>query len=135
MSRTALIQWYYRSSPLLFVLGWWWGIEVRAVFLPDLNARFGYYVFLSALGLLAHFRPSTAPFVALGESSLNLLLLLLWILIPIWDLTSAVETGDLVLPYTVGEVLVNGLLAGAFCLLGFYGSQLRIVERFSGSGR
>jgi hypothetical protein len=114
---------------LLF--GLWWGIEIRVTFIPDPGLRFGYYVLLSGLGLLAHFRPSTAPFVALGESSLNLLLIMLWILLPIWALTDAVnDPGAAGVPYTPGEVLVNGLLAGGFFVLGFYRAQDAIVARF-----
>lgn len=123
MSLTTLIQRYYLASPLLFVVGWWWGLEVRATFLPSPEARFLYYLFLSALGLLAHLRPSSTPYVALGESSLNLFLLMAWILVPLWSLAEKVEGGSLALPYSASEVLLNGLLAGGFFLLGFYQAQ------------
>jgi len=125
-------------SPLFFLVGLWWGWEVRVTFLPDLEARFLYYVALSALGLLAHFRPGTAPWVALGESTLNLLLILLWILLPIYALTeNALETGATGVPYTPAEVLVNGLLAGSFFVLGFYRAQGAILARLPwlGNGR
>jgi hypothetical protein len=106
-------------------------MEVRVTFIPDLGPRFVYYLILSSLGLLAHFRPSAAPWVALGESSLNLLLIMLWILLPIYNLPDglgdSVPTG---IPYTATQVLVNGLLAGSFFLLGFYKAQGEILKRF-----
>jgi hypothetical protein len=128
---TALlwIQRYYLASPLFLVLGVWWGWEVRVTFLPDPGLRFAYYVLLGFLGLLAHFRPGSAPWVALGESSLNLFLIMLWILVPIFTLADD-PLGAV--PYTPGQVLVNGLLAGGCFLLGFYRAQAVLV---SGNGR
>ena len=126
------IQWYYLASPFFFLVGFWWGVEIRVTFIPDAGKRFLYYVGLSALGLLAHFRPASAPWVALGESSLNLLLIMLWILVPIYSLGEA--SGATGVPYTVSEVLVNGLLAGSFFLMGFYRAQAVILARFPWMG-
>jgi len=128
VSTIRLIQGYYLASPGLFLLGWLWGAEVRATFLPDVQTRFLYYLFLSVLGLLTHFRPSTAPFVALGESVLNLFLIFAWILLPIYGLAEGeLEMGMVGVPYTAMEVLVNGGLAGTFFLVGFYQAQARIL--------
>jgi len=130
MAALRWIQGYYLASPIFFLVGLWWGTEVRVTFLPDPGARFLYYLVLSALGLLTHFRPKVAPWVALGESSLNLLLIILWIMVPIYTLAEgAMETGAATLPYTPGQVLVNGLLAGSFFLLGFYRAQATILAR------
>jgi hypothetical protein len=129
------IQGYYLASPLFFLVGLWWGVEVRVTFIPDPGRRFLYYVVLSGLGLLAHFRPASAPWVAVGESSLNLLLIMLWILLPIYSLADGVmESGAIGVPYTPGQVLVNGLLAGSFFLLGFYRAQGIILARFPWMG-
>ncbi len=124
----SLIRGYYLGSPLFFLAGLWWGIEIRVTFIPDPGLRFGYYVLLSGLGLLTHFRPLSAPWVALSESSLNLLLIFLWILGPLYSVSDALEAGGApVVPYTADEVLVNGLLAGSFFLLGFYRAQASIL--------
>jgi len=131
LKKHRLIQAYYLASPVFWVMGLWWGWEVRVTFLPDPRLRFGYYVALSVLGLLTHFRPSSAPWVALGESTLNLFLILAWILLPIYAMPeAALGEGPLGVPYTPGEVLVNGGLAGSFCLVGFYQAQSAILERF-----
>ena len=139
------IQGYYLASPLFLLLGLWWGVEIRVAFIPDPGPRFAYYLVLSGLGLLAHFRPASAPWVALGESSLNLLLIMLWILVPIYSLAEgAMDSGTIGVPYTSAQLLVNGLLAGCFFLLGFYRAQGAILARFpwmavgttpSGTGR
>ena len=118
------------ASPLFFLLGLWWGFEVRVSFIPDPATRFFYYVLLSGLGLLAYFRPGTAPWVALCECSVNLLLIMLWILMPIYSLAEAgIGQGPVGVPYTPTQVLVNGLLAGSFFLLGFYKAQSKILKR------
>jgi len=70
---------------------------------------------------------SGIPWAAGGESSLNLLLIMLWILVPIYTLADGVM--DSGVPYSPGEVLVNGLLAGSFFLLGFYRGQAAIIAR------
>ncbi len=109
LKEIRLIQAYYLGSPLFFLLGLWWGFEVRVTFLPDPALRFAYYVVLSGLGLLTHFRPNSGPWVALCESAVNLFLILGWILLPIYALPeAALEGGALELPYTAREVLING---------------------------
>jgi hypothetical protein len=131
LRKLRLIQGYYLASPLFWLMGFWWGWEIRVTFLPDPRLRFGYYVVLSVLGLLTHFRPSSAPWVALGESTLNLFLILAWILLPIYALPDTLGGGGAVgVPYTPGEVLVNGGLAGSVFLVGFYQAQSAILERF-----
>ena len=133
MGEVRGIHWiraYYLASPLFFLLGLWWGVEVRVTFIPDPGPRFIYYLILSCLGLLAHFRPAAAPWVALGESSLNLLLIMLWILLPIYNLSDGLgDPAATGVPYTATQVLVNGLLAGGFFLLGFYKAQGEILKR------
>ncbi len=135
MRGIRFIQGYYLASPLFFLLGFWWGHELRVTFIPDLGLRFGYYVVLSGLGLLTHFRPESAPWVALAESTLNLFLILAWILLPVYGMLDAVDGGGAPgVPYTPEEVLVNGLLAGSFFVAGFYSAQGEILRRFPWMG-
>ena len=61
---------------------------------------------------------------------MNLLLIMIWILLPIYALPSVVESGPVEVPYTVREVLMNGGLAGSFLLVGFYRAQSVILARF-----
>jgi hypothetical protein len=131
-----LIPAYYLGSPIFFLVGLWWGFEVRVTFLPDPYLRFGYYVLLSGLGLLTHFRPSSRPWVALSESTVNLLLILAWILLPIYGLTeAALEGGVIGVPYSPLEVVINGGLAGTFFILGFYRAQGEVLSRIPWLGR
>ena len=125
------IQAYYLASPLFFLVGVWWGFEIRVTFLPNPGHRFLYYLVLSAFGLLAHYKPVAAPWLAMGESLVNLLLIILWIMLPIYALADGpLGTDPVGVPYTPAQVLLNGLLAGGFFLLGFYRAQGIVIERF-----
>lgn len=131
MSTLRWIQTYYLGSPLFFLIGMFWGYELRTTFLTDPAHRLAYYTVISGLGLLAYFKPKTGPFVALGESSLNLILLCLGILLPIYGLADQVlNGGPMTLPYSAGEVLLNGLLSGTFLILGFRRAQAEIFRRY-----
>jgi hypothetical protein len=132
---TGLIKGYYLASPLFMLFGLWWDLEVRATFIPQPGLRLTYYAFLTALGVLTHYRPGVAPWVAIGESLLNLLLIMLWILLPIYGMADAdpLQAPDGP-PYSVGEVLTNGALAGTVFLLGFYRAQGAILSRLPGFG-
>ena len=69
--------------------------------------------------------------MALGESTLNLTLVMAWIVLPIYAIPdAALEQGVVSVPYTPAQVLLNGGLAGAFFLLGFYQAQNVILMRF-----
>ena len=68
---------------------------------------------------------------ALVESTLNLLLIMLWILLPIYAMPGELMAmGEVGIPYSAQEVLVNGGLAGSFFLVGFYRAQGIILARF-----
>jgi hypothetical protein len=133
MRGAGLIKGYYLASPLFLVFSLWWDLEVRATFIPHHGLRLTYYGFITALGILTHYRPGSAPWVAMGESLLNLVLIMLWILLPIYGLADGDPlAGPAGVPYTAGQVLVNGALAGAVFLLGFYRAQEDIMSRFPG---
>jgi len=133
MKAVGLIKGYYLASPLFLAFSLWWDLEVRATFIPQFGHRLAYYGLLTALGVLTHYRPGSAAWVAMGESLLNLLLIMLWILAPIYRLADADPmTGPAGVPYTLGQVMVNGALAGGVFLLGFYRAQGIILSRFSG---
>jgi len=135
MRGAGLIKGYYLASPLFLVFSLWWDLEVRATFIPHHGLRLTYYGFITALGILTHYRPGSAPWVAMGESLLNLVLIMLWILLPIYGLADGDPlAGPAAVPYTAGQVLVNGALAGAVFLLGFYRAQGAILSRIPGFG-
>jgi len=132
MNILRLIQGYYLGSPIFFLVSLFWSFELRTTFLTDPFHRLAYYALISGLGLLTYFRLGAGPWVALGESSLNLVLLILGILLPIYRLADQAASGQpFTLPYSAGEVLLNGALAGTFFIVGFYRAQSEILRRYS----
>jgi hypothetical protein len=131
MKGIAIIKSYYLASPLFLLFSLWWDLEIRATFLPRTDLRLAYYALLTALGILTHYRPAVAAWVAMGESLLNLLLIVFWIMLPIYGMADADPlAAPAGVPYTPGQVLMNGALAGTFFVLGFYRAQGAILSRF-----
>lgn len=124
---------YYLGTPVFAVLDFVLGLSVRAVFLPTAAARATYYLACLGCGLLAWRRPSLGPIVGMAESGLNVLLLALGILVPVWDvavtLGSEVPTPVTVSPVLTPQGLVNAVLSGATFVVGFYGNQAALLAR------
>lgn len=132
-TRDALIQAYYLGTPFFWVLDVALNAPIRAAALPDPGWRLLYYAFAMACGILARWRPRLTPFVGLGESSVNLLLLVLSVLLPIFTLPARVAEGaDVSVPF--GPVqLLNVLLSGGIIVLSFHHNQERIASLLRGS--
>jgi hypothetical protein len=51
---------------------------------------------------------------------------------PIYRLADQATSGQaFMLPYSAGEVLLNGVFAGSFFLMGFYRAQSEVLRRYS----
>jgi len=126
-SGLALLRLYYWATPLFFLADHVWGVSVRASFLPGSGSRLIYYGFCIACAVAIHRWPGSAPWVGMGESAVNLLLLVLGIMLPIYGLQDAVlDGGPLLLPLT-GARLVNVLLTGTILIHAFHRNQRRIA--------
>jgi hypothetical protein len=124
------IEAYYLATPL-FALADWLGANVRAVGLaghPEIRA--GYYVICTCAGALVHLRPSWSAGVGLLESSANVLLLVLAVVLPYYDAVASVAAGGGAspLPMTPG-FLVNFLISGAVWTSVFHRSVRRLEGR------
>ncbi len=132
-TRDALIQAYYLGTPVFWVLDVAFQAPIRAAALPDPGWRLLYYAFAMGCGILARWRPQLTPFVGLAESSVNLLLLVLSVLLPIFMLPAVVaEGGDVSLPF--GPVqLLNVFLSGSMLVISFHHNQERISALVRGA--
>jgi hypothetical protein len=117
-------------TPLFFLLDWVWGVSVRASFLPRVELRVMYYVFCLVCAAVIQREPGAAPYVGLGESALNLFLLMLSILLPIWQLQDAVLSGGggAFVPMT-GWRVINVMLSGTMLVVSFQRNQDALVRR------
>jgi hypothetical protein len=127
-SRARWIEAYYWTTLLFVVLDGVFGANVRAAGLaehPDL--RVAYYVLCLGCAVVVHVRPSVSGLVGLAESSGNLVVLILSILLPYWAVADAILADRPMVqsPIGVGHV-VNFVIAGTVWSILFYDQMLRI---------
>lgn len=117
-----MIGLYYLLTPV-FVLLDLAGVVVR-VPLERPVARAVYYLALIGLGLLCRAKPRAAPWVGMGESAVNLALLMAAVLLPVWGMGEALAAGGE--PISSTELLersANLALAGGVLVVSFHRNQ------------
>ncbi len=78
----AFVRWYYLTTPLFFVADALWGWNVRVAFLDEFPVgRWAYYALCSGIGIIAYRRPALGARLGLVESSANLGLLMVGVLL------------------------------------------------------
>jgi hypothetical protein len=95
-------------------------VPIRAVGVESPAVRLGYYAATFALGWVMKARPLLAPWLAMGESAVNLTLLMASVLIPIWSLG---ETLDFAAVADLPDRVLNLALSGSVLVYSFYRSQ------------
>lgn len=115
----AGLAWYYLATPLFAVLDLGAGWPVRVAGLGDPVHRALYYLAVTALGVAVARWPWAAPWAGMAESSTNLLLLCLSVLLPVWSLPDQVLAGGS--PAVAGApALVNVALSGTVLVVAFH---------------
>lgn len=75
------------------------------------------------LGLVARTYPTTGPWIGIFEIAGNILLLILAVMLPIWNLPDAIVSGaELVSPFTRVS-LANFVLSGSALVVSFHRHQ------------
>jgi len=116
-----VIGWYYLLTPMFLVADLFFGVAVR-VSLVEPRLRYLYYLVCFGAGILGRLVPRFAPMIGLVESSLNLALLMVGIMLPVFLAPGLdPEVGQMVVAN--GERLGNFLLAGGMLILGFQASR------------
>ncbi|HYK83150.1 MAG TPA: hypothetical protein VEU55_08410 [Gemmatimonadales bacterium] len=122
----TFLRWYYLATPLFWIAGAVWGVNVRVAFLDDFpTGRNIYYVLCCLIGVAAVRAPQYASRLALAESATNLGLLVgslaLWYLRMLeWAASPAVAVRVVKPAELVGFVLAVGVAAVSY--------RLRAVE-------
>lgn len=130
MRSTRVFELFYLATPAFVVLDLVVGIPARVAGIPHEGWRLAYYALLIACWAVCRARPEVGPFVGLVESSVNLLLLLLSVLLPIWSF------GDKVLLYGTSEFGLtaatwwNFAVSAPILIYGIKLSERRIAERW-----
>jgi len=128
LARTDIVRWYFALTPIFAVIDLAFGISVRAAWIPSIGWRVAYYAFAMGCFLLMRRRPAWTPWLGLGEGSVNMLLLLLSILGPLFALPAAVEAGEPI-AYGFGPGrLVNVLLAGCVIIVSIHRHEAALAN-------
>jgi hypothetical protein len=113
---------YYLATPVFAALDLLAGLSFRAVGLESPTYRGLYYAAALALGVAMRARPALAPWLAMGESAVNLTLLMAAVLVPIWSLGESLDPAGVAdLPARVA----NLALSGSVLVYSFYQAQWR----------
>lgn len=128
-NRARLFAVYYLATPLFFVADALLGVNIRIAALPDSGSRSAYYLFAFACGVVCHWRPRIAPVIGVFESSLNVLLLVLSVMLPLLELQEAVFTDEpWVAPFSAMS-LGNFILSGTVLVASFHLHMANLTHR------
>lgn len=118
----SVLTLYYLATPLFAALDLGLSLPIRAVGVGGPSARLAYYAGAFALGWLMRARPRLEPWLAMGESAVNLTLLMLAVLLPIWTLG---ETAEAAAVANLPGRIANLALSGSVLVWSFHRSQAR----------
>ncbi len=115
-----LFELYYLLTPGFLLVDVLMGLPVRAAAIESTGWRLAYYALLVGIGVWCRLRPRWAHALGLVEGSVNLLLLLLSVLLPIWNAAIELPAG--------GEVVglagvLNLALVGSMTVLAMKRSE------------
>ena len=127
-----LVVLYYLVTPAFAVADLVFHAPVRVAGLSDPAYRLAYYAVVFALGLLCRAQPGATPFVGIAESTVNLLLLFLGILLPIWSLPDQLLSGAPVDAGFSTIKLANALLCGTVLVVSFHRHQAAAAHVMAG---
>lgn len=120
MNKNGLIRLYYFVTPLFFAIDLIFGVNMR-VSIPGVEGDAFYYLYISACFILGSFvfkSPLSSSLFGLAESSINILLLILSVMLPIFNLAGNLDEMN-TFSFGVEEIL-HFLIAGSVLLLSFH---------------
>ncbi|HEY6929951.1 MAG TPA: hypothetical protein VJA66_09780 [Thermoanaerobaculia bacterium] len=113
---------YLLATPLFALCDWILHWNVRVVGLDGHPAlKNAYYAVCFAAGALTSMRPSLSRAVGLAESSINILLLILGVMLPYWSAVGQFTGDQPIAPFTLNRI-INFLISGVLWARVFYGS-------------
>lgn len=120
MKKNKLIRFYYFITPLFFVVDLIFDVKLR-VSIPVAESETFYYLYIAACFVLGTFVFKSlllSSLFGLVESSVNILLLILSVMLPIFNLAGNFDTMN---SFSFGvEEILHFLIAGSILLLSFH---------------
>jgi hypothetical protein len=126
LGRCQLLQFYYLATPLFFLVDLLWEAPIRVAFVEDVSIRYSYYLLCLLCGGLCYRRPRMAPLVGLFESSLNILLLVLSALLPLYRLPEQILTEEVVTNPITSTRITNFCLSGLILVISFRSREIAL---------
>ncbi len=125
---------YYLVTPAFIALDYWMGVNVRVAVLDGMPLYKNlYYGFCVVCGAVVYLLPVSSPFVALCESSVNILLTILALFLPyVQNLQRLADLeGDWKAAETFStEGAVNLVMAATMAVIAFVQSNKALSDRF-----
>lgn len=113
-------QYYYASTVAFALLDWLAGANVRAAGLADYpGMRIAYYALCVICALVVRLAPPWSAPVTLAESTVNIVMLILSVLMPLYTFDE--ETAP-ALSAAYPQIVANFLIAGTAATVAFYQS-------------
>jgi len=129
MKKNELIRLYYFITPLFFAMDLLFGVNFR-ITIPGSEGNTFYYLYIAVCFILGSFvfkSPSASSLFGLAESSINILLLILSVMLPIYSLAENLETMN---SFSFGtEDVIHFLIAGSVLMLSFHLNPLMHGKR------
>lgn len=117
---------YYFSTPLFVLADSLLGLDFRVSGLHAPGYRLAYYGFCMLCALLLWYRPRLSALVGMGESSVNLAILMASVMLPVLR-----PEPDGIGAYIglQGANIINFVLTGSVLLAAFYSAQRRLLQQ------
>ena len=133
--RHFIPRWYYYATPLFILLDYFAGINVRVSALDAMPFyKYAYYGFCILCGVFIFILPRYSPFVALLESGINFLMMILLLFLPY---VRCIMQEDIIgegwqnVVVLNPEHLFNILIAGVVAVFAFRASIQRVKADFA----
>jgi len=130
-SRHSITSLYYYITPLFILLDYFGGVNVRVAVLDSFPLYKNlYYGFCALCGVGMYASPRCAPIVALFESTVNILMIVLAVFLPYIQVVMQADnildsSWQAASAFAIPRI-VNLILAGTVAIFAFYGS-LRVL--------
>lgn len=121
--RAWVLEIYYLATPLFILADVVLHAPIRVSFLASPVHRWAYYAFCVGCGIACHRWPLAARSIAFSESSINLLLLVLSVMLPIWSVADQVLAGGPITSPMTPAKLINVVVSGLVLVIAFHRNQ------------
>ena len=122
-----IIKFYYFLTPVFFILDSIWEQTFRVAGLDNQTYRFAYYGLCLICALICYLDKYLSIIVSLVESGINMLILLMSVMLPIFTAGYHAE-GDLSTIGLNGQKLINFLLIGSLISYSYYTAQSALKD-------